>query len=135
MLLERIIQRAPVNIWRNIAFLQRFSSRKVETEEWSTEDQVHLDPDVKDADKTDETGVQKLIRVAIVGVPNVGKSTLINELVDHRVSKTIFVLKLITKQLLFRFVQYPVRFTLLETFHVRFATTKILKLYFSTHLA
>jgi len=28
---------------------------------------------------------QKLVRVAVIGVPNVGKSTLINELVEHRV--------------------------------------------------
>lgn len=29
---------------------------------------------------------EKLIRVAIVGVPNAGKSTLINALAEHRVS-------------------------------------------------
>lgn len=29
---------------------------------------------------------EKLIKVAIIGVPNAGKSTLINHLIDHRVS-------------------------------------------------
>lgn len=29
---------------------------------------------------------EKLVKVAIIGVPNVGKSTFINHLIDHRVS-------------------------------------------------
>lgn len=29
---------------------------------------------------------EKLVKVAIIGVPNVGKSTFINNLIDHRVS-------------------------------------------------
>lgn len=34
---------------------------------------------------------QKLVKVAIVGVPNAGKSTFINNLIDHRVSNRINV--------------------------------------------
>lgn len=35
---------------------------------------------------------RRLLKVAIIGVPNVGKSTLINQLVDRRVSSFFFVL-------------------------------------------
>lgn len=36
--------------------------------------------------KTPETSTnEKLVKVAIIGVPNAGKSTFINNLIDHRV--------------------------------------------------
>lgn len=38
------------------------------------------------SDKKEPQSNEKLIKVAIIGVPNAGKSTLINHLIDHRVS-------------------------------------------------
>lgn len=38
--------------------------------------------------RPDSTTSEKLIKVAIIGVPNAGKSTLINHLIDHRVCPT-----------------------------------------------
>ncbi|XP_065083125.1 GTPase Era, mitochondrial [Ochlerotatus camptorhynchus] len=40
------------------------------------------------SDKKDPQSNEKLIKVAIIGVPNAGKSTLINHLIDHRVCPT-----------------------------------------------
>ncbi|XP_062559737.1 GTPase Era, mitochondrial [Armigeres subalbatus] len=40
------------------------------------------------SDKKDPQSNEKLIKVAIIGVPNAGKSTLINHLINHRVCPT-----------------------------------------------
>ncbi|KXJ83719.1 hypothetical protein RP20_CCG003353 [Aedes albopictus] len=40
------------------------------------------------SDKKEPQSNEKLIKVAIIGVPNAGKSTLINHLIDHRVCPT-----------------------------------------------
>lgn len=36
---------------------------------------------------------EKLVKVAIIGVPNVGKSTFINNLIDHRVKTITYFFK------------------------------------------
>lgn len=41
---------------------------------------------IKSQPKAEKEKNEKLIKIAIIGVPNAGKSTLINSLVDHRVS-------------------------------------------------
>lgn len=41
------------------------------------------------SDRKEPQSNEKLIKVAIIGVPNAGKSTLINHLIDHRVSSWI----------------------------------------------
>lgn len=46
----------------------------------------------KEIHKTNETQAkeQKSLHVAVIGVPNVGKSTFINNLINHRVSRTYY---------------------------------------------
>lgn len=60
---------------------------------------------------------EKLIKIAIVGVPNAGKSTFINNLINHRVSNpksihpsTNIYEVMLQQSAFFRFAQLPAKF-------------------------
>lgn len=127
MLLEKIIQTSKVQIWRNLAYIRCYSGRKIENDDFDSVDQTQQwNYDSADEIATTNTETRKLIKVAIIGVPNAGKSTLINELVDHRVSLVFNSSdSFITHRCVsFRFVLCPAKFIQLATILVQLPTTK-----------
>lgn len=66
---HQLIRTVKYSIYPEIRFFCTEITEKIET---------------KSADTLNLTS-EKLVKVAIIGVPNVGKSTFINNLIDHRV--------------------------------------------------
>lgn len=75
--------------------------------------QPQATPNAVNNQPTNESSKQeKLIKVAVVGVPNAGKSTFINNLINHRVSEMhkINVVKCNVKfNVWFRYVPHPAK--------------------------
>lgn len=83
MIVRRIIITSNLQLWRNFCNTNQMrwfsnASRKIVDEE----DSIINTLESENRQKNDE---HKLLRVAMIGVPNSGKSTLINALIDHRV--------------------------------------------------
>lgn len=123
MIVRRIIITSNLQLWRNICNTNHkcwFSnaSREIVDEE----DSKANTPESENQQKNDE---QKLLRVAMIGVPNAGKSTLINALTEHRVC--IYILYILSENLFFvnmynffiRFARYPEKYIRQEISHKR----------------
>lgn len=86
----------------------------------------------------DSNAARKLIKVAVIGVPNAGKSSFINQIMDRRVSVNNLY-KRITRELTcpirFRFAQHRERSTPHELSRKRFSTERSPKWFCSTHPA
>lgn len=67
--------------------LKLSSVRLIQTTNFTLKDHENLQENTEKTDKIEQTKVdQKLIRVAVIGAPNAGKSSFINSLINHRVS-------------------------------------------------
>lgn len=79
----------------------------------------------------DQSLQQKILKVAVIGTPNSGKSTFINYLMDRKVNYKRIIVNSLSDQLLFcRSVQLLVKCTPLEQDRKQFLHTKIVKLSF-----
>lgn len=126
MIVRRIIITSNLQLWRNICNTNHkcwFSnaSREIVDEE----DSIANTPESENQQKNDK---QKLLRVAMIGVPNAGKSTLINALIEHRVCifclKVFFCMYIIS---FIRFARYPEKYIRQEISHKRLPLKVTLK--------
>lgn len=75
----------------------------------------------------DKNFQQKLLKVAVIGTPNSGKSTFINYLMDRKVNSAELSYRIIAKLTTFRYAQLLQKYTQLDKRHERYSQKTIPK--------